>query len=215
MIECIQVVKTLELSIKTGSIPTIHHWRKLLSALVTLMGLWVSPPYLERYIILQSVLLRVIAPASGVSLSTLHDPKQHTRGQSQSQLARVAYSLGQFVCAVDMTNYHCQDGVTALMLVCDEGNIEMVDLLLQYCADPNLQQPVSKIEVLYYTCSVCWKVFAWHNVCHIRPYLMLLIVCMLQPYIFETACIIFINHCQEFHCCCFSRFQFYIISKEQ
>ena len=34
------------------------------------------------------------------------------------------------------------------MLVCDEGNIEMVDLLLQYCADPNLQQPVSKIEVL-------------------------------------------------------------------
>ena len=35
------------------------------------------------------------------------------------------------------------------MLACDEGNIEMVDLLLQYSADPNLQQPVSKIEVLY------------------------------------------------------------------
>ena len=32
------------------------------------------------------------------------------------------------------------------MLACDEGNIEMVDLLLQYSADPNLQQPVGKIE---------------------------------------------------------------------
>ena len=46
------------------------------------------------------------------------------------------------------------------MLACDEGNIEMVDLLLQYSADPNLQQPVSKIEVLYSTCSVCWEIFA-------------------------------------------------------
>ena len=36
------------------------------------------------------------------------------------------------------------------MLACDEGNIEIVDLLLQYSADPNLEQPVSKIEVLYY-----------------------------------------------------------------
>ena len=45
------------------------------------------------------------------------------------------------------------------MLVCDEGNIEMVDLFLQHSADPNLQQPVSKIEVLYYTCSVD---FAWY-----------------------------------------------------
>ena len=36
------------------------------------------------------------------------------------------------------------------MLACDEGNIEMVDLLLQYGANLNLQQPVSKIEVLYY-----------------------------------------------------------------
>ena len=35
------------------------------------------------------------------------------------------------------------------MLACDEGNIEMVDLLLQYSADPNLQQPVSKIEVTW------------------------------------------------------------------
>ena len=35
------------------------------------------------------------------------------------------------------------------MLVCDEGNVEMVDLLLQYSADPNLQQLVSKMEVLY------------------------------------------------------------------
>ena len=50
------------------------------------------------------------------------------------------------------------------MLACDEGNIEMVDLLLQYSADPNLQQPVSKIEVLYYICSVCWEVFAWYVV---------------------------------------------------
>ena len=41
------------------------------------------------------------------------------------------------------------------MLASDEGNIEMVDLLLQYSADPNLQQPVSKIEVLYYICTVC------------------------------------------------------------
>ena len=48
------------------------------------------------------------------------------------------------------------------MLACDEGNIEMVDLLLQYSADPNLQQPVSKIEVLYYTCTVCCEAFAWH-----------------------------------------------------
>ena len=40
------------------------------------------------------------------------------------------------------------------MLACDEGNIEMVDLLLQYSADPNLQQPVSKIEMVYYTISV-------------------------------------------------------------
>ena len=50
------------------------------------------------------------------------------------------------------------------MLACDEGNIQMVDLLLQYSADPNLHQPVSKTEVLYYTCSVCWEVFAWHSV---------------------------------------------------
>ena len=48
------------------------------------------------------------------------------------------------------------------MLACDEGNIEMVDLLLQYSADPNLQQPVSKIQVLFYTCTICWEVFAWH-----------------------------------------------------
>ena len=41
------------------------------------------------------------------------------------------------------------------MLACDEGNIEMVDLLLLYSADPNLQQPVSKIEVLNYICTVC------------------------------------------------------------
>ena len=36
------------------------------------------------------------------------------------------------------------------MLACDEGNIEMVDLLLQYSAEPNLQQLVSKILYLYY-----------------------------------------------------------------
>ena len=41
------------------------------------------------------------------------------------------------------------------MLACDEGNIEKVDLIFQYSADPNLQQPVSKIEVLYYICTVC------------------------------------------------------------
>ena len=35
------------------------------------------------------------------------------------------------------------------MLACDEGNIEMVDLLLQYSAEPNLQQLVSKILYLY------------------------------------------------------------------
>ena len=35
------------------------------------------------------------------------------------------------------------------MLVCDEGNIEMVDLL-QYSADPNLQQPVSKRSTILY-----------------------------------------------------------------
>ena len=45
------------------------------------------------------------------------------------------------------------------MLVCDEGNIEMVDILLQYSADPNLQQPVSKIEVLQY---LFCEAFAWH-----------------------------------------------------
>ena len=37
------------------------------------------------------------------------------------------------------------------MLACDEGNIEIADLLLQYSADPNLQQPVSKIAMVYYT----------------------------------------------------------------
>ena len=46
------------------------------------------------------------------------------------------------------------------MLACDEGSVEMVDLLLQYSADPNLQQPVGKIQVLYYT--VRWELFAWH-----------------------------------------------------
>ena len=45
------------------------------------------------------------------------------------------------------------------MLACDEGNIEMVDLLLQYNADPNLQQVVSK---LYYICTVYCETFAWH-----------------------------------------------------
>ena len=43
------------------------------------------------------------------------------------------------------------------MLACDEGNIEMVDLLLQYSADPNLQQPVSN-AILYLFCflgSLC------------------------------------------------------------
>ena len=34
------------------------------------------------------------------------------------------------------------------MLACDEGNTEIVDLLLQYSADPNLQQPVSKIDII-------------------------------------------------------------------
>ena len=48
------------------------------------------------------------------------------------------------------------------MLACDEGNIEIVDLLLQYSADPNLQQPVSKIEVLYYICIVYCETFTWH-----------------------------------------------------
>ena len=92
------------------------------------------------------------------------------------------------------------------MLACDEGNIEMVDLLLQYSADPNLQQPVSKIEVLYYTCTVCWEVLAWHSVCQTRQYLMLLILCMLQPDILH-------NYYQEFHCCCFCHFQFILFSR--
>ena len=48
------------------------------------------------------------------------------------------------------------------MLACDEGSIEMIDLLLLYSADPNLQQLVSKIQVLYYTCIVRWELFAWH-----------------------------------------------------
>ena len=43
------------------------------------------------------------------------------------------------------------------MLVCDEGNIEMVDLLLLYSADPNLQQLVSKMEVLYTICLFCLR----------------------------------------------------------
>ena len=67
------------------------------------------------------------------------------------------------------------------MLACDEGNIEMVDLLLQYSADPNLQQPVSKIEVLYYICSVCGEALIACSVCQTQKYLMLLTVCMLQP----------------------------------
>ena len=56
------------------------------------------------------------------------------------------------------------------MLACDEGNIEMVDLLLQYSADPNLQQPVSKIEVLNYICTVCCEALRVTQ-----------IVCMLLP----------------------------------
>ena len=70
------------------------------------------------------------------------------------------------------------------MLACDEGNIEMVDLLLQYSADPNLQQPVSKIEVLYYICSVCGETLIACSIRQTRIYLMLLTVCMLQPYTF-------------------------------
>ena len=60
------------------------------------------------------------------------------------------------------------------MLACDEGNIEMVDLLLQYSADPNLQQPVSnmfdfsvcrgKVEMHHGSCIV-WKHYAvpWYK----------------------------------------------------
>ena len=43
------------------------------------------------------------------------------------------------------TQYYCvfQGGLSALMLCCEEGNLEMTKLLLDSHANPDLQQSVS------------------------------------------------------------------------
>ena len=38
-----------------------------------------------------------------------------------------------------------QEGLSALMLCCEEGNSEMAELLLNSHADPNLQHPVMNV----------------------------------------------------------------------
>ena len=43
--------------------------------------------------------------------------------------------------------HYIQEGLSALMLCCEEGNSEMAELLLKSHADPNLQQLVCECVV--------------------------------------------------------------------